>query len=34
MKSAGIYLALLATLAPYACLGQAAERKPSPIESE
>jgi predicted Zn-dependent protease len=33
MKSAGICLALLVMLAPSACLGQAAERKPSPIDS-
>jgi Aspartyl protease/Tetratricopeptide repeat len=33
MKSAGICLALLVMLAPCACLGQAAERKPLPIDS-
>ena len=33
MKSAGIGLALLAVLAPCACLGQGAEQTPSPIAS-
>src|SRR5262245_18152110 len=33
MTSAGICLALLLVLAPCACLGQAAEQKPSPIDA-
>src|SRR5262245_65900789 len=33
MKSAGICLALLVMLAPCACLGQAAERRPTPINA-
>jgi hypothetical protein len=34
MKSAGICLALLVMLAPCACLGQAAEREPSPAREQ
>src|SRR5262245_8434023 len=33
MKSAGICLALLVMLVPCACLGQAAEQRPSPIDA-
>jgi tetratricopeptide (TPR) repeat protein len=33
MRSAGVCLALLLMIAPCPCLGQAAEQKPSPIDS-